>query len=191
MVTRDKYSKAEDVKYSADDVINSNDVFDFSTWNKRSNSAPDERIQDNIIVPKIFADLEREASSSGSNPTIVQKSSIPEKEDAKKNAPVPSPAIQSGDFKPTQSQAATIEKAKSISFNSREVRLVGPDQKEVEMKDDVASKVVVALENIQKDATELWDQVNEKLDKGWTEFKSMVEKAIAPASKKSGSATGR
>lgn len=58
-----------------------------------------------------------------------------------------------------------------IAFNSREVRLVGPNQKEVEMKDDVATKVVVALENLQKEASDVWSQVNEKLDKGWTDLK--------------------
>ena len=97
---------------------------------------------------------------------------------------------------------------KQIAFNSREVRLVGPDQKEVEMKDDVATKVAVALDNLQKEATEVWGQVNEKLDKGWTELrrsevwgqvndkldkgwkdlKSMVEGVVAPSSKSSNQA---
>lgn len=60
---------------------------------------------------------------------------------------------------------------RKIAFNSREVRLVGPNQKEVEMKDDMATKVVVALENLQKEASDVWSQVNDKLDKGWTDLK--------------------
>lgn len=67
--------------------------------------------------------------------------------------------------------SANIERITDIAMNSREVRLVGPNKKEVEMKDDVASKFVVAMENLQKEATEVWGQVNERLDKGWTDLK--------------------
>lgn len=74
---------------------------------------------------------------------------------------------------------------KTIAFNSREIRLVGPDQKEVEMKDDVGTKMMIALENLSKEATEVWGQVNEKLDKGWTELKTAVETALAPKQKSS------
>lgn len=80
--------------------------------------------------------------------------------------------------------SSNADKIKSIAFNSREVRLVGPDQKEVEMKDDVATKMIVALDNLQKEASVVWGQVNTKLDKGWTDFKAMIEEALAkkPAS---------
>lgn len=67
--------------------------------------------------------------------------------------------------------SADVERIKDIAMNSREVRLVGPNQKPTEMKDDVATKFVVAMENLQKEATDVWGQVNEKLDKGWTELK--------------------
>lgn len=73
---------------------------------------------------------------------------------------------------------AAEDKIKTIAFNSREYRLVGPQQKEVEMKDDVGTKMMIALENLSKEATDVWDQVNTKLDKGWTEFKAMVEGAL-------------
>lgn len=66
---------------------------------------------------------------------------------------------------PSSSNAAITnqDRIKSIAYNSREVRLVGPDQKEVEMKDDVATKIVTALENLQKEATDVWDQVNDQV----------------------------
>ena len=75
----------------------------------------------------------------------------------------------------------------NIALNSREVRLVGPNQKEVEMKDDMATKVVVALENLQKEASDVWSQVNEKLDKGlsdikrsevWTQMNEKLDKGL-------------
>lgn len=95
------------------------------------------------------------------------------------------------------------ERAKDIALNSREVRLVGPNQREIEMRDDLPTKLAVAMENLGKEATEVWGQVNEKLDKGWTDLKrsevwgqvnekldkgwtdlkSMVEGVVAPASK--------
>lgn len=90
---------------------------------------------------------------------------------------------------------SSMELIKSIAFNGREVRLVGADQKEVEMKDDIPTKVVIALENLQKEASDVWSVVNkqldkgwsvvnEKLDQGWTELKSVVDAAIAPKSRK-------
>jgi len=67
--------------------------------------------------------------------------------------------------------SSNAERFSSIAHNSREVRLVGPNQKEVEMKDDVASKMMVAMDNLQKEFTDVWGQVNDKLDKGWREVK--------------------
>lgn len=136
----------------------------------------DERIQDNVILSKAFSDLERESSSPDTT-EVKPKPFVRVGTTLKKSIPEPTPTIQESSVKSSPSRDSTLEKAKSIAFNSREVRLVG--QKEVEMKDDVATKVVIALENIQKDASELWDQVNEKLDQGWTDLKAMVEKAIA------------
>lgn len=170
MAARDKYSKIDEVKYDSDKSDPFNELFpyEYPVLTKRDSSS-DERILDNVIVSRAFADLERESAS-------------PEVSVVKKVAPEPTPTVQNPEVD------TSLERAKSIAFNSREVRLVGPNQDEVEMKDDVATKVVVALENIQKDATELWGQVNEKLDKGWTDLKAMVERAIAP---KSSNATGR
>lgn len=178
MATRDKYSKIETVKYDSDesDLFNKLYPYEYPVLIKRDSAKPDERIQDNVIVSKAFADLERESSSPEPGVSVV-----------KKVAPEPAPAVQGS---ADADELSLLERAKSIAFNSREVRLVGPDRKEVEMKDDVATKVVVALENIQKDATELWGQVNEKLDKGWTDFKAMVERVVAAPSDKSSSATG-
>lgn len=92
------------------------------------------------------------------------------------------PAQHKGDDA-ERSGSPNVEKMKDIALNSREVRLVGPNQQEVEMKDDLQSKVVVALENLQKEAKEVYGQVNEKLDQGWTELKSMVEGVVKQASK--------
>lgn len=68
------------------------------------------------------------------------------------------------------SGSPNVEKMKDIAMNSREVRLVGPNQKEVEMKDDLPTKVVVALENLQKETKEVLSTLNDKLDKGWTDI---------------------
>lgn len=76
-----------------------------------------------------------------------------------------------------------IEKAKSIAFNSREVRLIGPNQQEVEMKDDLASKFAVVMDNLRLEATDLYGKVNEKLDKGWTELKQNVDKLVEEGKK--------
>lgn len=77
-------------------------------------------------------------------------------------------------------------------MNSREIRLMGPDQKEVEMKDDVSTKIVIAFDNLQKEASEVWDQVNSKATKTWDEFKDMVERVMKKPEKKSETiATGR
>lgn len=84
-----------------------------------------------------------------------------------------------------KSSLSDEDRLRSIAMNSREIRLVGPDGKEVEMKDDVPTKIIVAFENLQKEASEVWDQVNTKLDKGWSEFKTMVERAVKPEKKSS------
>lgn len=80
---------------------------------------------------------------------------------------------------------AAEEKIKTIAFNSREYRLVGPQQKEVEMKEDVGTKMMIALENLGKEATDVWEQVNTKLDKGWTDFKTMIDGALSNSKKSS------
>lgn len=117
--------------------------------------------------------------------------------DAKPATPAVRASSASGaDPKPS----ANADRIKDIALNSREVRLMGPNQREVEMRDDVASKFVVAMDNLQKEASgvwgqvnekldkgwtdlkrsEVWGQVNEKLDKGWTDLKTMVEGVVAP-----------
>lgn len=80
--------------------------------------------------------------------------------------------------KPAAKSLSDVDRLKNIAMNSREVRLIGADGKEVEMKDDVPTKIVVAFENLQKEASQVWDQVNTKLDKGWNDFKVMVERAV-------------
>lgn len=131
------------------------------------------------IVPNKGSDLIDLNSAKSSN-KIKPNSGYTELErennNNQRNAPKQVLASSLGE----QLDSSNIEKMKSIAFNSREVRLVGPDQREVEMKDDVATKVQVAIENFQKEATEVLGQVNEKLDKGWTELKTMVEKADLP-----------
>lgn len=74
---------------------------------------------------------------------------------------------------PSEPRGSTfnIDRVKDIASNSREVRLVGPNQKPVEMSDDLPTKFIVAMDNLKKEASDVWGQVNEKLDKGWTELK--------------------
>lgn len=120
-----------------------------------SNSKPTSisRNSDNQIKPALNLERERESISSTGRSNGASKNG---RVAASTAAEVSSPnANQFG----------------SIAFNSREVRFVGPNQKEVEMKDDMASKVVVVLDNLQKEAGEVWDQVNDKLDKGWKDIK--------------------
>lgn len=140
--------------------------------------------RDNKI--KTYKELERELTLAGA--------SGPKRETA---------IVQAASADAERSGSPNGDAIKSIAFNSREVRIVGPDAREVEMKDDIQTKVAVALDNLQKEAAEAWEQVNEKLDKGWTElkrhevwgqvnekldkgwtdFKSMVEGVVAPAVK--------
>lgn len=141
------------------------------------------KLKNNEINPfsGLYADLERESTEQQNQQ--AKKSLIDLLEPTKKVSPSSAgPEIKASGG--SDAAVSNMDRIKSIAFNSREVRLVGPDQKEVEMKDDVGTKLVVALENLQKEATEVWGQVNERLDKGWTELKTMVEKAVAPGEKK-------
>lgn len=99
---------------------------------------------------------------------------------------------------PETSEPSLAENVANIAFNSREVRLVGPQRRPVEMKDDLPSKMVVALENLQKEAKDVWGDIKPKLEKGWEDvsgqlekgwgdLKTMVEGVIAPSTKKQGS----
>lgn len=76
-----------------------------------------------------------------------------------------------------------LNKAKSIAYNSREVRLMGPEGKEVEMKDDLATKVAVVFDNLRSETSQFLGEVNDKLDKGWTEFKQSVDKLVEQGKK--------
>jgi len=135
------------------------DAYDFTDW----------RINKNVIKVNPVIELERKLTQDRKDQLEVEaQPELISKRIAKEDA----------DF---------AEKIKAIAFNSREVRLVGPNQKEVEMKDDVASRLLVALENFQKDATQVWGQVNGQLDKGWTDFKTMIEDAVASAKKSTAS----
>jgi hypothetical protein len=163
---------------------------DYKTSSARSSSN-----NSNKLKSSSFTVLERESSASGPQITPV----------AKRNPGLVVAASQGDDVE--RSGSPNVDKMKDIALNSREVRLVGPNQREVVMKDDLPTKVVVALENLQKEAqevlgqvnekldkgwteikkSEVWGQVNERLDKGWTELKSMVEGVVNPsAANKSG-----
>lgn len=142
------------------------------------------RNANNKIKVQSYTNLEREATANKKPASVVTVREVMS-------------ADASGDRSPN------TDRAKDIALNSREVRLVGPNQREIEMKDDLPTKFVVALENLGKEATdvwgqvnekldkgwtdlkrsEVWGQVNEKLDKGWTDLKSMVEGVVAPSSK--------
>lgn len=108
------------------------------------------------LSPSSFTVIERESSSRDAarkRPTNVMTAAVSQGDDAERSG------------------SPNVEKMKDIALNSREVRLVGPNQREVEMKDDLPTKVVVALENLQKEAKEVLGTVNDKLDKGWTDLK--------------------
>lgn len=107
-------------------------------------------------------------AASAIKPTIVDQ--------ATGGKPRSEPVLEANE----REQIRDLEKAKSIAFNSREVRLVGPEQKEVEMKDDLPTKIVIVLDNLKSEASDLWGQVSENVDKGWTDLKRAVEKVIAP-----------
>lgn len=107
--------------------------------------------------------------------------------DQRKAVVAPSlPVLEQSDSSPDTSSSARDETMKLIAHNSREIRLMGPEEREVEMKDDAATKMAVAIDNLKKEAGEVWGQVNTKLDKGWTDFKAMVDDAVESAKKKSG-----
>lgn len=104
--------------------------------------------------------------------------------------PVVSPSIEKQSpgkdaiERPTLSKSSIdLNKAKSVAFNSREVRLMGPEMKEVEMKDDLATKVAVVFDNLRSETSQFLGEVNEKLDKGWTEFKQSVDKLVEQGKK--------
>lgn len=115
--------------------------------------------------------LERESSvSAGAKPTGVLN--------AQPSLEKPAEGVRP--FESADKEEAHKDLIKAIAYNSREIRIVGPDGKEREMKDDVPTRLVIAMENLQKEASELWSTVNKSLDKGWGEFKTMLEDAVAP-----------
>lgn len=135
------------------------------------------------LVTKIkpnYENLERELISTQQVQKVAPSSN-----------PVPKPVLGTNVGDDT-SLAANVEK---IAFNSREVRLVGPQRKPVEMKDDIPSKMVVAFENLQKEAKDVWGDLSGKLEKGWADvsgqlekgfgdLKTMVEGVVSPSTKK-------
>lgn len=76
-----------------------------------------------------------------------------------------------------------MEMAKHISLNNPEFRLIGSSQKPVRMRDDMSTKLFVAMENLKKDAGEFWSQFSEKLDKGWTDVSGRLEKSWTDVTK--------
>lgn len=147
-------------------------------------------------------------TNSGANNKLKSSSfTVLERESAQRDAALAhrpnmkvSASTVTGQEDAERSGSPNVEKMRDIAMNSREVRFVG--QREVEMRDDLPSKVSVAFENLQKEAkevfeqlnekldkgwtdikkSEVWGQVNDKLDKGWTDLKGMVESVVAPSS---------
>lgn len=114
----------------------------------------------NKLKSSSFTVLERESLPSGVNANPARRPYLGQ---------VSTAASQGDDAE--RSGSPNVEKMKDIALNSREVRLVGAEQREVEMKDDLQSKVAVALENLNKEAKEVLEQMNKKLDKTWTDVK--------------------
>lgn len=168
-VARDLDARVQELKKLKDlderDILRNDELFDklfpYEIENRKrsSNLVSSDNIEKNVINPKIFSSqLERD---------VIARSYMkePQVEASKQGESM------------MESLPKDMDKAKSIAFNSREVRLMGPEQREVEMKDDIATKFVIVLDNLKTEASELMDQVNDKLDKGWSEFVKMVEKA--------------
>lgn len=144
-----------------------------------------EPMLNNVKYPSLdsYLDELQRARNPDSEVQAVPKKEVPKLVvmDQKKVAQIPSlPVVDQRGSDP-----ARDETIKLIAHNSREIRLIGPEEKEVEMKDDAATKMAVAIENLRKEAGEVWGQVNTKLDKGWTDFKTMVDDAVESAKKKS------
>lgn len=147
-----------------------------------------EPMMNKIKYPEIEAyldDLQKARNIDSISPSVVSKGEAPKlvpMNQQKASEPKQMPVMEVS----APANPAREETIKLIAHNSREVRLVGPEEREIEMKDDAATKMAVAIENLKKEAGEVWGQVNTKLDKGWTDFKSMVEDAVESAKKKSG-----
>lgn len=130
-----------------------------------------------LVKPRASLEVESVKPEAESVPKMIVLNQ--KKEVAPAAAPAPSlPVMESG-------ASARDETMRLIAHNSREIRLIGPNEREVEMKDDAATRMAVAIENLKKEAGDVWDQVNTKLDKGWTDFRTMVEDAVESAKKKS------
>lgn len=143
------------------DGADENNLLSYDPIEKKKNtSAQPESTLINKIKPN-YENLERELVSTQQ----VQKAS---------SGPVPK-AVLGTNVGDDTSLAANVEK---IAFNSREIRLVGPQRKPVEMKDDIPSKVVVAFENLQKEAKDVWGDLSVKLEKGWSDVSGQLEKGF-------------
>lgn len=183
--------KLTDFSYASD---LDNKVFQYDpvmkSTSKRSRASQSVATADNnIIKSNLYPDLERELQTqlggnidSNSNNKQVRD----EKEPARK--PVSTAATTSSNG--NDARASLKDKINAIGFNTREVRLVGPNAQPIEMKNDMSSQVVIAWENLQKEASAGWDtlqkeasagwdNVRDQLDKGWNGFKTMVGERVS------------
>ena len=160
-----RYSKPsagrENFDISSDDISNVDDdenaLFRYEPNEpKRTDYFTSSRNVNNKIKVQSYTNLEREATTARNNKSPSSDGKVREVMSADASGDASSPSA---------------DRAKDIALNSREIRLVGPNQKEVEMKDDLPTKIVVAMENLGKEATDVWGQVNDKLDKTWTDVK--------------------
>ncbi|KAG9509745.1 hypothetical protein GZH46_01725, partial [Fragariocoptes setiger] len=68
------------------------------------------------------------------------------------------------------------DKIRMISLNNPEYRVMGPNKTEVHMSDDVGSRIMVALLNMQEEASDLLKQVSGTVESGFNEFKDSAAK---------------
>lgn len=138
--------------------------------------ASDPAINNNVIKSRLYPDLEREIfeiNSSNNNKQVQDESGSPKPKQTTYESTSQGPSTSS-----QANKGSLKDKINAIGFNSREVRLVGPENKPVEVKGDMASQVIIAWQNLQKEAATGWDQVRGRLDQGWTDFKKMVDGVI-------------
>lgn len=152
---------------------------------KRSRSSQAVASADNnIIKSNLYPDLERELQIGIVGAANNNRAAHEAKELANKPVLVAATTASGSD------KASLKDKINAIGFNAREVRLVGPNAQPLEMKNDMSTQVVIAWENLQKEASAGWDtlqkeasagweSVKDQLDKGWNGFKTMVNDRVS------------
>lgn len=116
-------------------------------------------------------------SSSTESTSKVEAKVLESREDVK-------PVIETTKTPANSGKASIEDQISQISLQNPEYRMMGPNRsQEILMGDDVASTLLVALDNMQQEAKELWGQVSETVDDQWTQLKKMIERNLEPASK--------